>query len=85
MALFEEKALCKSYKTMLTCLFQMYEAKLEQTIGLVNKGKIAERNILPSLTKFKSVLVKDCTYLIDDIWNNYKFYLNQKKRDEDNV
>ena len=40
LTLFDEKYLHKFYKMMLACLFEMYEAKLEQTIGLVKKGKI---------------------------------------------
>lgn len=77
-----EKAISQNYAVMLSCLFQIYEQKLLHTIGQVREGKLSEKSILSSLTKFKAFLVKDCSLLIDDIWNNYKYYLSQKKRIE---
>ena len=55
----------------------MYQARLQHTISLVRQGTMAENDIVPSLTAFKEVLNKDCALIIDDIWNNFRFYAAQ--------
>ena len=39
-----------------------------------------ESEILPLLSKFKFTLKKNCSILIDDIWDNYKFYAAQRDK-----
>ena len=69
--------------TVLLQLFKLYEGKLEQTIGRVREGKLNESEILPLLNKFRFALKKNCSVLVDDIWNNYKYYAAQKREMED--
>ena len=59
-------------------LFKLYEGKLDSTIKKVKDGKMNESEILPLLSKFKFTLKKNCSLLIDDIWDNYKFYAAQR-------
>ena len=59
-------------------LFKLYEGKLDSTIKKVKDGKMNESEILPLLSKFKFTLKKNCSILIDDIWDNYKFYAAQR-------
>ena len=42
-------------------------------------GIVLEKDIVQNLTQFKEMLTQDCTVLIEDIWNNYKFYASQQK------
>ena len=55
-------------------LFKLYEGKLEHTIDRVREGKLSESEILPLLNKFRFALKKNCSVLVDDIWDNYKYY-----------
>ena len=64
----------KPYQLILGCLFQIYEQQLEQTVNQVKTGHTNELQILPMLMQFKQGLITDCALLIDEIWNNYKFY-----------
>ena len=66
------------YHRILACLFEMYESQLDQTIEKVKQGSIKQNQIMPSLAQFKKALSCDCELLIDDIWNNYKFYACQQ-------
>ena len=75
---FEDPVRARSYRTILACLLGMYQAKLESTIAKVRDGKIDDTQILASLTKFKRLLLKDCAALIDDIWDNFRFYARQQ-------
>ncbi len=62
------------YNCILACLFEMYECRLDSTLEQVKKGTLQQHEILLSLAEFKKSLTNDCEALIDDIWNNYKFY-----------
>ncbi len=64
------------YNRILACLFEMYESKLDSTIAKVKVGALQQNEILLSLAEFKKALTNNCEALIDDIWNNYKFYAN---------
>ena len=43
-------------------------------VSEVKAGRVNELDILPTLMEFKKTLAHDCELLIDEIWNNYKFY-----------
>ena len=64
-------------------LFRLYEGKLNETINKVREGKLGESEILPLLNKFRFALKKNTSVLVDDIWDNYKYYAAQKRELEE--
>ena len=47
---------------------------MEMTLKKVVQDRINEGQILENLTQFKKVLKRDCYNLVDEVWNNFKFY-----------
>ena len=76
LALFTEE-LRHPYETIMACIFKLYEAQLDRTVQRVKKGKVRESELLLVLQQFKLRLTGDCAVLIEDVWNNYKFYAKQ--------
>ena len=76
----EEREQLEILQKISSCLFELYENKLDKTIKRVRDGKLNESEILPQLTKFKFILKKNCGALTEDIWDNYKFYAAQRDK-----
>ena len=79
----KDKDMNEILSKVLLQLFKLYEGKLEETIHKVRDGKLGESEILPLLNKFRYALKKNTSVLVDDIWDNYKYYAAQKRELEE--